>query len=336
VNLRSAVADLRAALAEGRTVLNHRGSPIPDDLISNLERAANLMAAARRRGSRNLDPGADPLDSSDEIWARTSDLAAASSKALLDSRLGSMPRVAIQHVLDPDPQTWSLDQRAWLITTAMDDLDTVTETLNGLTDAERDQLGARVVVLAVGLIDPTTGADRQGAAATPPASAAPRRVSLDAGFQLGFDSSRPFLPLTPDRATEWAEAGGLTRIPTDPAPPVAVLDSLIIRSANAALSRMRRLPSPAGSPHRPLKAGDHTAGVPSTAEGLAGDAVAGALRVLESQVAAEEAGTATTTLAGVALSAATGGTPTDDEEVLLRAIAVLHFARFDQHEGLEL
>lgn len=337
MSLRSAVADLRAALAEGRTVLNHRGSPIPDDLINNLERVANLMAAlhADEAAAASIR-AADPLDSSDEIWARTSDLAAASSKALLDSRLGSMPRVAIQHVLDPDPQTWSLDQRAWLITTAMDDLDAVAETLNGLTEADRDQLGAQTVVLAVGFIDPATGADRQEAAATPPASAEARRVSLDAGFQLGFDSSRPFLPLTRDRATGWAEAGGLTRIPTDPAPPVAVLGNLIIRSANAALSRMRRLPSPAGSPHRPGRAGDHPAGVPSAAGGFAGDAVAGALRVLESQVAAEEAGTATTALAGVALSAAIGGTPTDDEEALLRAIAVLHFARFDQQEGLEL
>jgi len=35
------------------------------------------------------------------------------------------------------------------------------------------------------------------------------------------------------------------------------------------------------------------------------------------------------------LSAATGGTPTDDEEVLLRALAVLHFIRFDRQEALE-
>ena len=73
----------------------------------------------------------------------------------------------------------------------------------------------------------------------------------------------------------------------------------------------------------------------TTAEDLVGEAGAEALRVLESQVAAEEAGTATTTLAGVALSAATGGTPTDEEEVLLRALAILHFARFDLEEGLE-
>lgn len=337
MSLRSAVADLRAALVEGRTVLNHRGTPIPDGLISNLERAANLMAALHAdNASATSIRTTDPLDSSDEIWARTSALAAAASKALLDSRLGSMPRVAIQHVLDPDPQTWSLDQRAWLITTAMDDLDAVTETLNGLTDAERDQLGARIVVLAVGLIYPTTGGDRQEAAATPPVSAEPRLVSLDAGLQVTSDSSRPFLPLTPDQATEWAEAGGLTRIPTDPAPPVAVLDNLIFRSANAALSRMRLLPSPAGSKHRPGNAGDHAAGVPSTAEGLAGHTVAEVLRFLESQVVAEEAGTASTTLAGMALSAATGGTSTDDEEVLLAAIAVLHVARFDQQEGFEL
>ena len=336
MSLRSAVADLRAARAEGRTVIDHRGSPIPDALISNLERAANLTAALHADGTATTSiRAADPLGSSDEIWARASAQTATSSQALLDSRLGSMPRVVIQHVLDPDPQTWSLDQRAWLITTAMDDLDAITETLNGLTNEERDQLGARIVVLAVGFIDPTTGADpRQEAAETPPGSAEPRRVSLDAGYQLSFDSSRPSLPLTPDVAAEWAEAGGLARIPADPAAPVAVLDGLIIRSVNAALSRMRRLPSPAGSPEPSREGGDHTADAPRTAEDLAGEAVAGALRVLGTQVAAEEAGTATTTLAGVALSAATGGSPTDEEEVLLRALAIMHFARFDRQEGL--
>ena len=336
MNLRSAVADLRAALAEGRTVLDQRGSTIPDDLIRNLERAANLTSAlhADERAATTIR-AAEPLKSSDEIWSRTSEQAATSSKALLHSLLGSMPSVAIQHVLDPDPQTWSLDQKAWLITTGMDDLDAVAERLNGLTDDERDRLGARIVVLAVGFIDPSTGAGPgQEAAETAPRSAEPRRVSLDAGFQLSFDSTRPSLPLTPDRAAEWAEVGCLTRIPTDPATPVAVLESLIIRSAHAALSRMRQLPSPAGSPDPPREA-DQTADAPSTAEELADDAVAEVLRVLESQVAAEEAGTATTTLAGVALSAATGGTPTDEEEVLLRAIAILHFARFDLQEGLE-
>lgn len=338
MDLRSAVADLRAALAEGRTVLDHRGSPIPDDLISNLERAANLTAAlhADETAATKIRV-ADPLNSADEIWARTSERAATSSKALLHARLDSSPRVTIQHVADADPQTWSLDQRGWLVTTAMDDLDAVIETLDGFTDEERDLLSARVVVLAVGFIDPTTDADpNQEAAETPPGSAELRRVSLDVGFQLSFDPSHPSLPLTPDRATAWAEAGGLTRLPTDPAPPLAVLDTLISRSTIAALSRMRRLTSPAGSPDRHRGAGDHVADAQSPVEYLPSDTSAGALRVLESQVAAEEAGTATTTLAGVVLSTATGGAPTDDEAVLLRAIAILHFARFDLQEGLEL
>ncbi|MGB7964524.1 MAG: hypothetical protein WCF12_16395 [Propionicimonas sp.] len=198
-------------------------------------------------------------------------------------------------------------------------------------------LSARVVVLAVGFIDPTTGADpNREAAETPPGSAELRRVSLGVGFQLSFDPSHPSLPLTPDRATAWAEAGGLTRLPTDPAPPLAVLDTLISRSTNAALSRMRRLKSPAGSPDRHRGAGDHEADAQSPVEYLPSDTSAGALRVLEAQVAAEEAGTATTTLAGVVLSTATGGAPTEDEAVLLRAIAILHFARFDLQEGLEL
>ena len=64
------------------------------------------------------------------------------------------------------------------------------------------------------------------------------------------------------------------------------------------------------------------------AEDLPGRAVGEALEVLESQVATEETGTAATTLARLVLSAVTGGTPTDDEAVRLRAIAILHFARF--------
>ena len=195
MDLRSAAAALRTARAEGRTVLDQLGSPIPDDLISNLERAANLMAALHAdETAATLLRAADPLDSSDEIWARASEQTATSSKEMLDRRLGSMPRVVIQHVLDPDPQTWCLDQRAWLITTAMDDLDAVTETLIGLTDDERDQLGTRIVVLAVGFIDPTTGADLgQEPAETPSGSAEPRRVSLDAGLQLSFTPpSHPF------------------------------------------------------------------------------------------------------------------------------------------------
>lgn len=333
-NMRSAAEDLRAALAVGRTVIDRRGSPIPGDLISNLERAANLAAAlhADETAAATIR-AADPLESADEIWARTSETAATLSRARLQRLLGSIPSVAIQHVLDPDPQLWVLDQRAWLITTGMDDLDAVAETLNGLTNEERDQFGTRVVVLAVGSINPTTGAGpKQEMAETPPGLAGARRVSLDVGFQLSFDSSRPSLPLTPDRATEWAKAGGLTRIPTDPTPPVAVLDNLILRSANAALSRMRRLSLPTGSLGVRFEIDDHAADARNAAEEIGGEAVAEALRVLEAQVVAEETGTATTTLAGVALTAATGGTPTDEEEVLLTAIAILHFARFDLQE----
>lgn len=334
MNLRSAVADLRSALAEGRTVLDHRGSPIPDDLIRNLERAANLAAAlhADEKAATTIR-AAEPLESSDEIWARTSEQAALQSSALLHSLLGSTPSVAIQHVLDPDPQTWSLDQKAWLITTGMDALDAVTEKLNGLTDDERDRLGARIAVLAVGFIDPTTGDLWQKTEEGRPSSAEPRRVSLDVGLQLTPASARPPLPLTPEKATEWAEAAGLARLPTDPAPPVAVLQELIVRSANAALLRWRRLPTPAGSSYAARNDGAHTVHGTRAAEDLSGAAVAQALHVLESHVAAEEAGTATTPLAGLVLTAVSGDTPTDDEEVLLRAIAVLHFARFDLQEG---
>ena len=337
MDLRSALSDLRAALTQGRTVLDRRGSPIPSKLIGNLERAANLLAALHAQEAAATKIRAiDPLDSADEIWTRISEQAATSSQALLESRLKSLRSVAIQHVPDPDPPTWSLDHRAWLITTRMDELDAVAEVLNGLTDDERAQIGARIAALAVGFIGPTSHAyPTQGAAQTRFDSAEPRRVSLDAGFQLGFSSSFPAVPLTPERAFEWSEAGGLTRIPSDPTPPTNVLENLIVRSTNAALLRMRRFSAPAELPG-PLHVADSQAvGTPSAAGSLAGDAVAEALRVLSSQVAAEEDGTATTTLAGVILSPVTGPTPTEEEGILLGAIATLHFARFDMRDGVE-
>jgi hypothetical protein len=74
----------------------------------------------------------------------------------------------------------------------------------------------------------------------------------------------------------------------------------------------------------------HQAGV------LAGETAREALHALEAQVAAEEEGPTTTTLAGVVLLAASGDSPTEEEAVLLTAIAGLHFARFDNLEGLNL
>lgn len=337
MNLRSAVADLRAATAEGRTALDRRGSPIPDHLISNLERAANLMAALHAdETAATRIRAADPLQSSDEIWTRASEQATHSARTRLTSRLASIPGVAIQHVVDPDPQTWSLDQRAWLISTAIDDLDEVAETLNGLSKDERDRIDARMVVLAVGFLDPTPGADANREAEGPPGLTEPRRATLDAGLLLSLDASRPPIPLTPDAATAWAEAGGLPRLPTDPQPPLAVLQTLILRSEIAALSRMRHLPSPARSSERASEAGGHAADAPATADANGCGVVEEALRVLASQVAAEEAGSATTTLAGLVLAAATGEVNTDEERFLLTAIAALHFARFDSREDLEL
>ena len=337
MDLRSAITNLRVALAQGRTVLDHRGSPIPSKLIGNLERVANLLAALHTHEAATTEIRAiDPLDSANEIWTRISEQAATSSHSRLASRLESLSSVEIQRVLDPDPPSWSLDHRAWLITTRMDELDAVAKVLDGLTNDERTQISGRVVVLAVGFIDPTSSAfSMLEAAQTQSDSAEPRRVSLDAGFQLSFNSSFPTVPLTPERACEWSEAGGLTRMPTDPTPPADVLKNLIVRSTNAALLRMRRFSPPAELPGPLHVADDQAVGTPSAAGSLAGDAAAEALRVLSSQVAAEETGTATTTLAGVTLSPATGAAPTEEEGILLGAIATLHFARLDMRGGLE-
>lgn len=68
---------------------------------------------------------------------------------------------------------------------------------------------------------------------------------------------------------------------------------------------------------------------------MAGTAVAAALQLLRSQVAAEGDGTAIATLAKMVLSAATGATPTDEEEALLVPSAILYFARFDSQQRFE-
>jgi hypothetical protein len=364
MDLRSAIDDLRDAVAEGRTVLDHRGSPIPNELIDNLERAANLAAALQLQPAAATSLRvADPLGSGDEIWESARADASARSMALLADTLAAIPTVRIQHVLDPDPVSWSIDARGWLITAEMQDLDAVIAALAGLDETQRDELGTRLVVLAVGVTSPShhpgsangpatnasgerpdpdpsapstdTHDDRALASQTSdpsgPAGSTSRRVCLDVGFQLGSSPSRPTLPLTPDMAHSWAEAGGIARLQADPASPIEVLETLIARSVQAALSRMRRLPSPAvvadwTQPTEPDP--NPETRILDAAPGQAGNDVAQALEILEDQVAAEEAGNASTTLVGLALSAATGGAPREDEEVLLAAMAVLHFARY--------
>lgn len=364
MDLRSAIDNLRDAVAEGRTVLDHRGSPIPNELIQNLERAANLAAALQLQpaAARSLRVS-DPLRSGDEVWERVRADASARSMALLADTLAAIPTVRIQHVLDPDPVSWSIDERGWLITAEMQDLDAVIVALAALDETRRGELGTRMVVLAVGVtspshhpgsvdgLEPNTSGERldpdPSAPATDtqdartrasqislpsgPAGSASRRFSLDVGVQVGSSPSRPNLPLTPDIATAWAEAGGIARLQTDPASPIEVLETLILRSTQAALSRMRRLPSPVVAVDSTLST--ETYCNPEirrrdASSGQTGNDVAQALAILEDQVSAEEAGIASTTLAGLALSAATGGAPREDEEVLIAAMAVLHFARY--------
>lgn len=340
INLRSALKDLRSARAEGLTVFDDGRSPTPEDLIRNLERAANLAVALHTdaKAARSIRAG-DPLHSADEIWDRTCEQAALSSRALLDGLLSPMPGVAIHHVIDPDPPTWALDQKAWLITTDLEDLESVTETLSGLTKDERDLLGSRVAVLITGFSH--SNADENLGLAADDLESSPSEPrpasSLNAGYQLSFDPSRPNLPMTPDAATDWAAAAGLTPVLNDPADSATVLGNLFVRSVHAALLRMRQLPWPAGLPEPPLNPDGHRALEAATVSAHATGVAAEALRILESQVAAEEAGTANASLAAVALSAALGEIPTGpEEEVLLRALSILQFAHVEGQKHARL
>jgi hypothetical protein len=93
---------------------------------------------------------------------------------------------------------------------------------------------------------------------------------------------------------------------------------------------MRRLSSPVSTRSSDTSS-DQVAGSDSSAieaAGPAGSDVAEALKILEEHVREEEAGQANTTLAGLALSAVTGGAANEDEVVLLNAMAMLHFARY--------
>ncbi|WP_156466074.1 P-loop NTPase [Janibacter sp. Soil728] len=334
MSLRSAAKTLEDALGEGRTVLGHLGSPIPDELIKNLERSANLAAAiATAPKVSGRIRASEPLDSSDEIWADVASQTTSAASVLLHQLLHDFSSPEIERVLDPDPPTWSLDQKAWLITASMDDLDPLAERLDTLSDDDRSELAGRLVVLAVGHRGPIGPDQDQGMAEAPLNFAEPHRVSLDVGLQLSYSSSRSPIPLTPEQAAMWATASGLARNSDDPLPPIAALEDLIVRSTNAALVRMRRLPPAPAHPVSPSTSEEGRPQPTRTANGLTNSAAAEALRTLESQVAAEEAGTATTALAAVVIPASTDDVLTSDESVLLSAVLALHFARLSQQNG---
>lgn len=331
ISLRSAARSLEDALAGGRTVLGHLGSPIPDDLIKNLQRSANLAAAiATAPQVSGRISVSEPLDSSDELWAEVAGQTTSTASVLLQKLLHDFSSAEIQHVIDPDPPAWSLDQKAWLITAPVDGLDPVVERLDTLSDGDRGLLVGRLVVLAVAH-RPLVGleGDREATEALPK-FAAPHRISLDVGLQLSSSASRSPLPLTPDQAAMWAAAGGLARTSNDPLPPIAALEGLIVRSTNAALVRMRHLAPAAAPPPLPTTPDEGRPKPTRAAEDVTNSDADEALRVLESQVVAEEAGTTTTALAGVVISASTGDVLSSDESVLLSAVLSLHFARFSQ------
>jgi hypothetical protein len=329
MNLRAAASDLEAVLSDGQTVLDMRGTPIPDDLIVNMRRSADLAAAidADPEKARGIS-ATDPLGSADEIATSVGANATDASRSLLNDALGPTPTASVHQVVDPDPQSWALNERSWVITVDLEDLDLANHLLARLPEATRREVGGRIILLAVGTANSADGSDGDPEGTSAPSEDVDvRRISLDVGFQLSSTPSRPSLPLTPANAAQWAEAAGVGRIATDQTSFVEALEDLIRRSGKAAIARMRTIPgAPFQAPGAERTVADSYA---STLGSPDDDVRATAMRLLEAQVAAEEDGTSSTALAAVVLSGITGKEPTEEEEELLNAIAVMHFARFD-------
>jgi energy-coupling factor transporter ATP-binding protein EcfA2 len=322
IALREAADKIDRARIISRTRVQGRGSVLPDDLGEALRRCADLAAALHRRPTLvRLVRAKDPLDSATEIWTTVRDEEQAQAAEVLSGLLAPVPQTTHVLVEDPDPASWGLDSRSWIIMAPLHELDETLALLETLDDSAREQIGPHLVVLCV--------ADDATAAVAEPVSSPgeSQRVSLGFGFQLSSRSSASALPLTPDTAREWSRAAGVPILESE-ASPTEVSLQLVRRSHEAARRRMRRLPDPVtannGAPS------DARAGapgpVPSQPPDYGSSQFDAAIALLERHVATEEEGTASVYLSEVVLRPATGVPIDSAAQELLGALAVLHLA----------
>lgn len=327
IALREAADKIDQARRTTRTLLQGRGSVLPMDLSDAMRRSADLAAALHRQpGLARLVRATDPLDSATEIWKRVKDEEQTQSAAVLRNLLEPVPEATYGLVEDPNPASWALDSRSWVVMAPAHVLDETLARLETLDDPAREQLGPHLVVLCVSDdVRPVT-VDSQ----TAPPSSPDQRVSLGFGYQLSSTTARIALLIPPDAAREWSRAAGL-RLLDHTTSPGTVADQLVSRSHEAARRRMRRLPEPEtvhSDDQQPsgISAGDPGANAsqsrtPESAE------VEAALALLHQHVAAEEEGTASVYLSEVMLRPVTGLPLDVQAEELMGAMAVLHIDR---------
>jgi hypothetical protein len=290
-----------------------------------MRRSADFAAALQsRQGLARFVRTHEPLDSATEIWRKVRDEEQTHSAKVLESLLQPVPDATYGLVDDPDPASWSIDSRSWVVKAPAHVLDETLALLETLDDAAREQLGPHLILLCVSdEIDPDAD---DGQTTSSPVPSQP--ISLGFGYQLSSTSARGALLIPPDAVREWSQAAGL-RLLDDTTSPETV-SQLVSRSHEAARRRMRRLPEPATAEH----------GSDTQAFGTNGNSpepdqnqsqisrspeAQAALVLLQEHVAAEEEGTVSVHLSEVMLRPVTGMTLDAQATELLSAMAILHF-----------
>ena len=322
IALREAAGKIDQARRTTRTFLQGRGSVLPNDLSKAMRRGADLATALHRHPElARLIRATDPLPSATEIWKKVTDAEQSRSEAVLQKLLEPVSEVTYELVEDPNPASWALDSRSWVVMAPTHVLDDTLALLETLDDAAREQLGPRLVVLCV------FDAIRPATANTPAGS--DQRVSLGFGYQLSSSAARTALPISPDTATEWAQAAGLLLLDHTTSP-ATLAERLVHRSHEAARRRMRRLPKPvtAQSDQQPSTISADAQG-PNTGQPQSHELadIQAALSLLQQHVEAEEESTVSTYLSEVMLRPLTGLPLDSQPEELVGAMAVLHLDR---------
>lgn len=326
IALREAADKIDQARRATRTFLQGRGPVLPDELSDAMRHSADLAAALHREpGLARLVRAADPLDSAVDIWEKVKDKERIQSGELLGNLLRLVPQADFGLVEDPNPASWALDSRSWVVFAPAQVLDETLALLAKLDDTAREQLGPHLVVLCVADLVGPLAADAE----IPPPTNPHGRVSLGFGYQLGSSAERNALLVPPDAVSGWSRAAGLQLMDYANSA-AAVAEQFINRSQEAARRRMRRLPEPDNAcseqhshriPSDPAAPYASFQGNPESAEFEA------AISLLGKHVAAEEEGTVSVYLCEVVLRPVTGVPLDPQAEVLLEAMAALHIDR---------
>lgn len=326
IALRDAADEIDRARQTANTFLQGRGAVLPVKLCSAMRLSAKLAAALHLQPSlARLVRVSDPLESGDEIWSKVCAAARVKSEEVLRDLLQHVRSVEYRMVEDPDPASYSLDSRSWVVLVSLGDLDDTLALLATIDDSARLHFGPHLIVLAVlDIVDPTVTVGEIHTLADTSA-----RVSLGFGYRIGIGSTRSALLMPPESVRVWADAVRLRTI--DSENPIAdLLEQLVTRSQEAARRRLRRFTDPrenrtvADTKQFPVLT-EEGSQLPFMRSRSA--QTADAVSLLERQVVAEENGTAEISLVEVLLLSALGQAPDPRAEELFTAIYVLNVDR---------